>query len=490
MSLTIDSVSLTPNPVNVRGSLTISAAVTEAPDTPSAELLVWLDASNILCQSSYEMMRDLSDPPYGNGPYTIGMWLYNFEDVSESGYRSDALHLDGVDDYGGIYIDDLLIDTLTDWTVELLIRKEGIYEGYNEPILNFKAGNGVLTLLHSSGGGLMFEGGNYSFAYINDSEPMHLCMTRSAGSDYVEIYINGWSVGPTLLGDADRGDLLMTYPIYVGTNNQQNAYANMDFMGLRIYNGVLSADEVYQKYQAGMRVPPPAAPPVIDGSLFAWFDLTRKLHGDPNDEWYSDDYVSRIGSTNNRLSIKNLDHTPESGFDKNGVNFDGIDDAAILELLPGTILGNECTGEHTIELAIKVPNRGNETVSIPILSIIDKQTGDIKECIKYNGSYLQFYGGEIERSAHDTYDKLLHIALAQSASGYAVYLNGELQGTVDTQHLVTQDSWVILMASLDMESFLKATLYTVRYYTLPLTETEIKQNYASVQADIEGRNGI
>ena len=225
--------------------------------------------------------------------------------------------------------------------------------------------------------------------------------------------------------------------------------------------------------------------PVIDDSLGIWYDFTVP----PVDDRGIDAYFNLSeNSVMEYIHGDGFNHTPESGYYQNGLNFDGIDD-----ILYGVSEAGELD-EFTIEIAVKIPSEQPGTMLFkPVFGIAATRpdgstTEDVTLSVVFNiTKELSISTSKTVIDKNDVFDRLLHIVMVQKKEQGSAYVNGNLLGINTSQsYKIAPDALMSFGFRFMLDGkYLKQRLYFMRMYSRPLTADEVQQNYESVAGSVQ-----
>ena len=191
-----------------------------------------------------------------------------------------------------------------------------------------------------------------------------------------------------------------------------------------------------------------------------------------------------LSGNGNDATLYNMTNSTISGWQEDGLRFDGVDDFATVDITS--------TPDVTIEVIVKM----NKQVSTDFYGIAGWQhwNADIPRIgIFRNGENLQFYSTNAEESAGTSkkynisdYDSIYYATLVSSASNkkFVNFINGIKVGnfsnvnvaTLETQHLFGIGDYANGSHQYEGVRSLNGTIYSVRVYNRALTDAEIKHN--------------
>ena len=213
--------------------------------------------------------------------------------------------------------------------------------------------------------------------------------------------------------------------------------------------------------------------PIKDG-LVLWYDFS----GMTNEDKTRDTAVDLSGNGNHG-TLQNFNYTPESGYDKNKLLFDGVDDAIVT---PPNIM--EGTNSYTVSITINIKELANNLHGYFMLG-----TGIGRVWIRSVGNQLSAntYFGKAEYDftsviTNNTLDLgVAHITLVIDRQGaQSVYLNGEVKSQRDIYEAsdVPTHFGDIILGMRSSYSSPVADYFSTKVYNRVLTPSEIAHNYA------------
>ena len=178
-----------------------------------------------------------------------------------------------------------------------------------------------------------------------------------------------------------------------------------------------------------------------------------------------------LSGNGNHGKLQNFNYTVESGYDKNKLLFDGVDDSIVQRDLKSP------SKEMTISAVISFPHDSVHNSG----DIITWYT-DILMRVAKNGSITfidkrmtpdRFIGG----FDYDT-SKPFEVTLVSKGNKNEIYFNGEmikdLIGTIDEEKIISAP----LMFATYSTTFVGINIFDSKIYNRPLTASEIAHNYA------------
>ncbi len=207
-----------------------------------------------------------------------GVTVYGIEDGDGYGWNETEFKLDGVDDYIEIYPSNN-VNIENGLTFEFYGRGEGntqmlcktlkgntdekVYQ--NKFRLQWLENNFRCCMsgsdsqsdwsLYANGGTERHWIGKNNVGYLSDENGGYVTMTVDFDSNIITLYWNGEFVGSTTCshdwltgGDINNPEVPFTIGLQCGGNVYTETYSKMDIYSCRLYNKVLTADEVKANY--------------------------------------------------------------------------------------------------------------------------------------------------------------------------------------------------------------------------------------------------
>lgn len=203
--------------------------------------------------------------------------------------------------------------------------------------------------------------------------------------------------------------------------------------------------------------------PVKDG-LVLWYDFSGRTNTDGQRGIAED-----LSGNGNHGTLQNFNYTSESGYDKNKLLFDGVDDYVSIGSISEPMIQEETT-EYTLESVVRVneDKRNNlwfnsELIKMDLYGGRVRQTG--------SGSNVNFYT--------DLMSKKVHLVYMVKGENGVIYIDGE---KVYDQILSSpEDLPNLSISSIGLyvsDGRPNIELGSAKVYNRPLTPEEIAHNYA------------
>ena len=224
-------------------------------------------------------------------------------------------------------------------------------------------------------------------------------------------------------------------------------------------------------------------PNTVKDGLVLWYDFSGRTNTDGQRGIAED-----LSGNGNHGTLQNFNFTPESGYDKNKLLFDGVDDRVISKPINTNIYAIESVfidGEIDKRVSLFTALKYNSPSSGLGLSISANRRGFVidygSEGITYTPHYFSNFS-EASRilSKKNPIHAVLQIDLATNEA--TLYINGNHFETVLLSYkynpLVSTVVGGNLANNITWDRFADGALMTGRVYNRPLTPEEIAHNYA------------
>ena len=222
--------------------------------------------------------------------------------------------------------------------------------------------------------------------------------------------------------------------------------------------------------------------PVKDG-LVLWYDFSGMTNDDE-----SKGIAKDLSGNGNHGTLQNFNYTPESGYDKNKLLFDGVDDRVISNPINTEIYSIESVfidGEIDKRVSLFTTLKYNSPSSGLCLSITANRRGFVvdygSEGITYTPHYFSNFvvASQILSKKNPIHAVLQIDPVTNEAT---LYINGNHFETVLLSYkynpIVSTVVGGNLANNITWDSFADGALMSGRIYNRPLTPEEIQHNYA------------
>ena len=214
--------------------------------------------------------------------------------------------------------------------------------------------------------------------------------------------------------------------------------------------------------------------PVKDG-LVLWYDFSGRTNADGQRGIAED-----LSGNGNHGTLQNFNFTPESGYDKNKLLFDGVDDTIITRDNPSLNIPTPLTLECTIKLPETIDHIGELIVKGTTFS----RSQNYSLSYHTNGAlYFEIGTSNPTRTfvffLSDSFrGKKIFLQGVCRNDGLYIYINGEQvsYSPFEIQNIPLITSRMGISVSPDKKA--KADMFSAKIYNRPLTPEEIAHNYA------------
>jgi len=183
-----------------------------------------------------------------------------------------------------------------------------------------------------------------------------------------------------------------------------------------------------------------------------------------------------LSGNGNHGTLQNFNFTPESGYDKNKLLFDGVDDK--ISKTVNTTLGS--LEEITLDIVFSLSRLGTYQ------RLIDMNWSYFS-LVVWNDNRLNFNAGGLTTSnSYSVYkvplDKVLHLTVSYNMNTGMVsfYINGVKDSQVQNSGVLKGNPSDLGIGSMGLGNSQAASgaIYSAKIYNRPLTPEEIAHNYA------------
>ena len=421
--------------------------------------------------------------------------LKNINNTDDSGWTSNSLILDGIDDWVQITQIPASEDGIT---VEIVAKVLDVSEGSQENyICNYESG-GIGILKNSNKVQGVIHTGKYINIYDQKNVKISQIYSMSTGIDSKNKTIY-FSTNSNIQKEGFNGQYSepQNNTVFViGTNPSGNesildsseAMANIEVYSIRIYNRSLTADEISKNYEEDKRRfqiedikdnPSASELGYVSNGLMCLYD------GEYNSEfgkskktktWYD------LSKNNNNATLKNFDFNKTSGWTGNSLLLDGKNDWVSMQKI--------YNNNMTVEIALKILNEKDGKK----LYVIDNYESGGMGIEKNTSGYMlgavnvddSYYTALSNNKINDNtkYSLTLqydgsNILYRENDLKYNTYAEGRIKKPINSTRFAlgvnaSGENYDNMESS---EAFNNFEVYSVRIYNRALTDEEISQNY-------------
>ena len=421
--------------------------------------------------------------------------LKNINNTDDSGWTSNSLILDGIDDWVQITQIPASEDGIT---VEIVAKVLDVSEGSQENyICNYESG-GIGILKNSNKVQGVIHTGKYINIYDQKNVKISQIYSMSTGIDSKNKTIY-FSTNSNIQKEGFNGQYSepQNNTVFViGTNPSGNesildsseAMANIEVYSIRIYNRSLTADEISKNYEEDKRRfqiedikdnPSASELGYVSNGLMCLYD------GEYNSEfgkskktktWYD------LSKNNNNATLKNFDFNKTSGWTGNSLLLDGKNDWVSMQKI--------YNNNMTVEIALKILNEKDGKK----LYVIDNYESGGMGIEKNTSGYMlgavnvddSYYTALSNNKINDNtkYSLTLqydgsNILYRENDLKYNTYAEGRIKEPINSTRFAlgvnaSGENYDNMESS---EAFNNFEVYSVRIYNRALTDEEISQNY-------------
>ena len=421
--------------------------------------------------------------------------LKNINNTDDSGWTSNSLILDGIDDWVQMTQIPASEDGIT---VEIVAKVLDVSEGSQENyICNYESG-GIGILKNSNKVQGVIHTGKYINIYDQKNVKISQIYSMSTGIDSKNktIYFSTNSNIQKEDFNGQYSEPQNNTVFVIGTNPNGNQsdlptgekMPNIEVYSIRIYNRSLTADEISKNYEEDKRRfqiedikdnPSASELGYVSNGLMCLYD------GEYNSEfgkskktktWYD------LSKNNNNATLKNFDFNKTSGWTGNSLLLDGKNDWVSMQKI--------YNNNMTVEIALKILNEkdGKKLYVIDNYESggmgIEKNTlGYMLGAVNVDGSYYTALSNN-KINDNTKYSLTLqydgsNILYRENDLKYNTYAEGRIKEPINSTRFAlgvnaSGENYDNMESS---EAFNNFEVYSVRIYNRALTDEEISQNY-------------
>ena len=421
--------------------------------------------------------------------------LKNINNTDDSGWTSNSLILDGIDDWVQMTQIPASEDGIT---VEIVAKVLDVSEGSQENyICNYESG-GIGILKNSNKVQGVIHTGKYINIYDQKNVKISQIYSMSSGIDSKNkrIYFSTNSNIQKEDFNGQYSEPQNNTVFVIGTNPNGNQsdlptgekMPNIEVYSIRIYNRSLTADEISKNYEEDKRRfqiedikdnPSASELGYVSNGLMCLYD------GEYNSEfgkskktktWYD------LSKNNNNATLKNFDFNKTSGWTGNSLLLDGKNDWVSMQKI--------YNNNMTVEIALKILNEKDGKKLYVIdnyesggMGIEKNTSGYMLGAVNVDGSYYTALSNNkindnTKYSLSLEYDGSF-ILYRENDIKYNTYAEGRIKEPINSTRFVlgvnaSGENYDNMESS---EAFNNFGVYSVRIYNRALTDEEISQNY-------------
>lgn len=412
-----------------------------------------------------------------------GNWgVFNGGVKPVGGISGQALSFDGADDYINAGTAASLTSDLNAFSVEAWVKYDG--SGNFAPIIGFSTNYYHGLFLKYTGGSthpmIILNSSNYKYFYegsLWDGAWHHVVfvVTGNSQADISDskFYVDGISMASPG-GSAGNAPQAKSY-VNIGRASGSNYYLKSFLDEVRIYNRVLSAEEIKQHYDQTKRNiainQPSGMPPA------RWWKMDEATGQIVRD--YS------VNAHNGTVNRGTDGATSTDGKVGKAVSFDGVDDSVSL----GNDLQFHWTDSFSFSFWLKSSDAGDYN------AILSKVTGHTNYGVWFHQGYVEFFSGSWQyatrlwaRGLSNAADGQWHHFVvtydgSQTAAGTNFYMDGVDDGRyiidddIDTDFYSSADVYLGYNPSFGGGTYWQGVLDDVRVYTYVRTAAQAASDY-------------
>lgn len=421
--------------------------------------------------------------------------LKNINNTDDSGWTSNSLILDGINDWVQMTQIPASEDGIT---VEIVAKVLDVSEGSQENyICNYESG-GIGILKNSNKVQGVIHTGKYINIYDQKNVKISQIYSMSTGIDSKNktIYFSTNSNIQKEDFNGQYSEPQNNTVFVIGTNPSGNesildsseAMANIEVYSIRIYNRSLTADEISKNYEEDKRRfqiedikdnPSASELGYVSNGLMCLYD------GEYNSEfgkskktktWYD------LSKNNNNATLKNFDFNKTSGWTGNSLLLDGKNDWVSMQKI--------YNNNMTVEIALKILNEKDGKKLYVIdnyesggMGIEKNTSGYMLGAVNVDGSYYTALSNN-KINDNKKYSLTLqydgsNILYRENDIKYNTYAEGRIKEPINSTRFAlgvnaSGENYDNMESS---EAFNNFEVYSVRIYNRALTDEEISQNY-------------
>ena len=421
--------------------------------------------------------------------------LKNINNTDDSGWTSNSLILDGIDDWVQMTQIPASEDGIT---VEIVAKVLDVSEGSQENyICNYESG-GIGILKNSNKVQGVIHTGKYINIYDQKNVKISQIYSMSTGIDSKNktIYFSTNSNIQKEDFNGQYSEPQNNTVFVIGTNPNGNQsdlptgekMPNIEVYSIRIYNRSLTADEISKNYEEDKRRfqiedikdnPSASELGYVSNGLMCLYD------GEYNSEfgkskktktWYD------LSKNNNNATLKNFDFNKTSGWTGNSLLLDGKNDWVSMQKI--------YNNNMTVEIALKILNEKDGKKLYVIdnyesggMGIEKNTSGYMLGAVNVDGSYYTALSNN-KINDNTKYSLTLqydgsNILYRENDLKYNTYAEGRIKEPINSTRFAlgvnaSGENYDNMESS---EAFNNFEVYSVRIYNRALTDEEISQNY-------------
>ena len=421
--------------------------------------------------------------------------LKNINNTDDSGWTSNSLILDGIDDWVQMTQIPASEDGIT---VEIVAKVLDVSEGSQENyICNYESGGiGITQNLGKIRESAYIEKyvGFYDEKNIKISQIYSMSTGVDKKNETMYSSINNNKQISIFGGQYSEPQNNTVFVIGTNPNGNQSdlptgeKMPNIEVYSIRIYNRSLTADEISKNYEEDKRRfqiedikdnPSASELGYVSNGLMCLYD------GEYNSEfgkskktktWYD------LSKNNNNATLKNFDFNKTSGWTGNSLLLDGKNDWVSMQKI--------YNNNMTVEIALKILNEKDEKKLYVIdnyesggMGIEKNTSGYMLGAVNVDGSYYTALSNN-KINDNTKYSLTLqydgsNILYRENDIKYNTYAEGRIKEPINSTRFVlgvnaSGENYDNMESS---EAFNNFEVYSVRIYNRALTDEEISQNY-------------